>query len=252
MTSHLVFLGIYPTSAAARVDFDQPFSLKEFEEKWRQKIELKKVEEPCQDFDVDQCIKVALARHTLHYAWAICRFMPSDLLAFFSTPSGAALVIGAEDDKSKEDTIDQLIEEIRLGKGHLGFVERDVSALLLNQGLEKATAFDPIMMTRLYGRKSIAIAALLSLLKQPLNAYVGTNANATVKLDELVDRSLVAFDLLSYEDHFILSCKDTRDSVDETLQWLKQQEIICIKEQRRSEHFQASIRRKKNFFCIII
>lgn len=204
------------------MDFDQPFSLKEFEEKWRHKIELKKVEH-CQLDTVDQCIKVALARHSLFYSWATCRFMLSDLLAFSRRfPEG--------------DTIDQLIDDVRLRKGHLGFVERDEDL-----GQPVIASFDPILMTRLYGRESITIAALLSLLQQPLNAYVATNANATVKLDELVDRSLVAFDLLSYEDHFILPCKDTRDSVDETLQWLKQQEIICIKEPRRSEHCQACI-----------
>lgn len=134
----------------------------------------------------------------------------------------------------KTDDIIQLIDDIRLRNGLLGFTQRDV---VFSSQNEQALS---IRLQRLYSAEGVIIASIGSLIKEPLMAYVGTNAKVTVKHDELVDRSLVAFDLLSYEDHFSLPCKAMRDTVDETLQWLKQREIICIKEEQRSEHFQAS------------
>ena len=90
-------------------------------------------------------------------------------------------------------------------------------------------------------REGVTMSALGSLIKQPLRAYVGTNADVTVKRGELVDRSLLAFDLLCYEDHFALPCKDMQDIVDDAIQCLKHREILYVKEEIRSEHFQVGV-----------
>ena len=73
----------------------------------------------------------------------------------------------------------------------------------------------------LFFRESVTMSALGSLIKQPLRAYVGTNADVTVMRCELIDKSLLVFDLLTYEDHFALPCKDIHDVIDDTLQFLK-------------------------------
>ena len=76
-----------------------------------------------------------------------------------------------------------------------------------NNGNEKGKGNGPTAMSRVYSVESTVAVALGSLIKQPLKAYAGMNANVTVNHSELVKRSLVAFDLLSFEDHFVLPCK---------------------------------------------
>ena len=63
-------------------------------------------------------------------------------------------------------------------------------------------------------------------------------ADVTIKRGELVERSLLAFDLLCYEDHYALPCKDMQDIIDESIQLIKHKEIIYVKEEIQSEHFQ--------------
>ena len=63
-------------------------------------------------------------------------------------------------------------------------------------------------------------------------------ADVTIKRGELVERSLLAFDLLCYEDHYALPCKDMQDVIDESIQLIKHREIIYVKEEIQSEHFQ--------------
>ena len=63
-------------------------------------------------------------------------------------------------------------------------------------------------------------------------------ADVTIKRGELVERSLLAFDLLWYEDHYALPCKDMQDVIDESIQLIKHREIIYVKEEIQSEHFQ--------------
>ena len=63
-------------------------------------------------------------------------------------------------------------------------------------------------------------------------------ADVTVKRGELVEKSLLAFDLLCYEDHYALPCKDMQDIIDESIQLIKHREIIYVKEEIQSEHFQ--------------
>ena len=94
----------------------------------------------------------------------------------------------------------------------------------------------------IYAAESVCLTALLSLIKLPssLRAFQATNANVTVKRVELVERSLVAFDLLSYEDYFsLLACAEMPDVLERALDILKLKDIIFIKEEIKSENFQV-------------
>ena len=76
-------------------------------------------------------------------------------------------------------------------------------------------------------------------------------ADVTVKRGELVEKSLLAFDLLCYEDHYALPCKDMQDIIDESIQLIKHREIIYVKEEIQSEHFQEIVKCFRYKFFII-
>jgi hypothetical protein len=66
------------------------------------------------------------------------------------------------------------------------------------------------------------------------------NAEVSVKRADLVERSLLAFDLLSYEYHFKLPCKDMKTLVDDAFFNLKLREIMYVKEELQSEAYQVN------------
>ena len=96
----------------------------------------------------------------------------------------------------------------------------------------------------IYAAESVCLTALLSLIKLPTSprGFQATNTNVTVKRVELVERSLAAFDLLSYEDYFsIMDCDQMTDVLERALDSLKLKEVIFIKEEIKSENFQVVI-----------
>ena len=107
-----MFFGLWPSSQSyARVDFDQPFSLKEFKGKWEQRLVFRQEEES----QIHEKVKSALAAHSLYISWHTSRFMLTDLLAFLSSIKGHHHQINATKLKA-------LIDDIQMRKRFIGFI----------------------------------------------------------------------------------------------------------------------------------
>jgi len=238
-----VFFGFWSSSPSyARVDFDQPFSLKEFKNKWEQRLYFRMEEES----QIHQKVKSALALHSLYTSWHTSRFMLTDLLAFLTVLD----FDHKRPDQIRAVKLKELIEDIQMRKRFIGFIgpqsDADLQSILneslIKSWLAKSSKAELELFStsvkRLYVKEGIVMSALGSLINQPLRAYSGMKADVTIKRGELVERSLLAFDLLCYEDHYALPCKDMQDVIDESIQLIKHREIIYVKEEIQSEHFQ--------------
>ena len=191
---------------------------------------------------------MTLGLHVMSTSWHTSRIMISNLLSFLHSHS---LVPS----KAK------ILEDIQR---HQRFFHEGLRAQLLeassNGGRLNAITNQNILsnpVASIYAAESVCLTALLSLIKLPssLRAFQATNANVTVKRVELVERSLVAFDLLSYEDYFsLLACAEMMaDVLERALDFLKLKDIIFIKEEIKSENFQVrSVRRDLVFHLNLI
>ena len=134
----------------------------------------------------------------------------------------------------------KILEDIA---SHHRFYDVERGGLFLQGGRLNAITNQDILsnpVVSIYAAESVCLTAILSLIKLPLRAFQATNANVTVKREELVERSLAAFDLLSYEDYFsLLACAEMPDVLERALDFLKLKEIIFIKEDVKSDNFQV-------------
>ena len=114
--ANVVFFGLWPSSQSyARVDFDQPFSLKEFKGKWEQRLVFRQEEES----QIHEKVKSALAAHSLYISWHTSRFMLTDLLAFLSS------TIKGQDRRHHQinaTKLKALIDDIQMRKRFIGFI----------------------------------------------------------------------------------------------------------------------------------
>ncbi len=207
-----------------RVDFDQPFSLREFEESFNRSLADTRVEDQS-DAEVYQALKSTLARHSLCSSWLNSRIMLTDFHRL------------QQNDHLYAD-LHRLTQELRVL--NLGFTGPKIS-----KPLEGGSLIHEPLVLRLIGREGIVATALLSLIaKRPMKAYVGTHANVSVNHDELIAKSAAIFDLLSFEDHFAFPCQDWLQVAEETVEVLKQKELLRTENAVQSENFQEKWARR--------
>ena len=218
-----IFLGLWPSYGSVRVDFDQPFSLREFNETWDKKLG---------DYnEVHEDKKWNLSKHTMFTSWKCSRLHATQLVAF----------LNRFDDISYLDT---LIEELKNRGKSLAFKTSDYNyAIEYAQPLLKTLNEDCLeymanSVASVFFNESVVITALGSLIISHVKVYTGMNAEVTVKRYDLVERCKEAFDLLTFENLPCLPCKQLTDVIHETFELLKLREIIFIKEKMQSEQLQ--------------
>lgn len=210
-----IWLGVMPNYGCARVDFDQPFSLQEYISK-------------IGDLSHEDT-KERLATHVMKTSWDSCRIMPSEVVAFFrkykNSPSPSL------------EQVDALAVDLS-ARSHIGF-----SFPFIKGPAIRNDHVDDLAWALAYAflREGIVAAALGSLIDSPIRSgYEGMNGDITVRRSDLLERCLVAFELLSHEYHFSLPCKGIIDEVDDTIELLKLKEIIRVVEEVKSENFQVT------------
>ena len=180
-------------------------------------------------------VKMTLAHHVLCTSWHTSRIMISNLRSFLRFYCHGY----------HHQSADKIIEEI-YGKRRFFFKQNKLDLI-------KPSEYDRLDLSypvsSIYAAESVCLIALVSLIQIPLRAFQNTNANVTVKREELVQRGLAAFDLLSYEDYFSLPCIDMSDVLERAIDALKLKEIIFIKEETVSENFQVIPERFLRILC---
>ena len=172
-------------------------------------------------------VKMTLAHHVLCTSWHTSRIMISNLRSFLRFYCRG---------HHHHQSADKIVEEIH-GKRRFFYKKQNNQLDLIKPSEYRHDLSFPV--SSIYAAESVCLIALVSLIQIPLRAFQNTNANVTVKREELVQRGLAAFDLLSYEDYFSLPCIDMSDVLERAIDALKLKEIIFIKEETISENFQV-------------
>ena len=132
----------------------------------------------------------------------------------------------------------ELIENLKSRKRCLAFNTSDY-AYAIRYAEEQMVSLNRSSMEYLanavlpaFFNESVVATALASMIESPISAYVDMNAKISVKRADLVERSLDAFDLLSFDNLLGWPCKDSKDVIEEAFDLLKLREIIFVKEEQ--------------------
>ena len=177
----------------------------------------------------------------MYTSWKLTHFHATHLLAFLKKFH----------DLPRESDMEKLVTELKSHKRSIAFQTHDFGDAFKYSETMLSNCGDPYIEQSLansvmfvYFNESVVATAIFSLISSPIMSYMNTNAQISVKSFELVEQCHDIFSLLSFECQPGLPCSDMTDIIYETFEHFKLKEILYVKEEMKSEHFQDTKSRR--------